>query len=131
MRLACVLALCASLARADGAGEAQSYFDTGQRAFNEGDYEGAVAAFQEAYRLKPHPDVLMNIATAYERIYEPEEARKTYERFLREAPDSPAEAALRTLAQTRLRWLAQRRGKHPVETNKPGAPAGIISAGAE
>src|SRR5262245_16843817 len=126
MRLACLLVLCASLARADVASEAQAFFDTGQRAFNEGDYEGAVIAFKAAYERKPHPDVLINIATCYERIYDPEQARETYERFLREAPATPAEAALRALAQTRLRWLAKRRGKIVVEANKPRATARIV-----
>ncbi len=128
MRLvACLAVLLAAVdARADAEADAKAYFDTGQRAFNEGDYEGAVSAFQAVYRLKPYPDVLMNIATCYERIYEPEKARETYEKFLREAPDTPAEAALRTLAQTRLRWLARRRGKILVEANKEGALVRIV-----
>ncbi len=121
LRILAVGLLLVASARADETSEAKSHFEAGQRLFTEGDYSAAVAEFLRAYELKPHPDVLINIATSYERIYRPSEARDHYERFLHDAATTPEEAPLRQLAENRLRVLRALPGAITVDANRPGA----------
>jgi hypothetical protein len=124
--LAAVLA--AATAHADDSVEAQAKarFEEGRAAFDQGDYDRAVKKFEEAYRLKPHPDVLINIATSYERIYNPTEARKSYELYLKE---SSATSPLRELAEKRLKVLRQLPGSIVVSANKVGADIDLRGEG--
>lgn len=110
----------------DPAVAAAERFEVGQRAFESGDYDQAVAAFEAAYALKPHPDLLINIATSYERIYQPDKARAYYQRFLHDAP--PDETELRALAEKRLRVLVKLPGSILVDTNPAGATALLTDA---
>src|SRR5262245_26459017 len=85
------------------AAEARRHFENGERLFHEqADYDAAVEEYLTAWRLKPHPNVLYNIAVAYERVYKPEEAREYYERFVRSSPES---GELKQKAEARLRVL--------------------------
>ncbi len=115
----------AAAARADEAA-AHAHFAAGEKAFADGDYNAAVAEFLAAYETQPHPDVLINIATSYERVYKPEAARDYYERFLRDAsPTSP----LRPLAEHRMRVLRGLPGGILVDANKPGASVRLVGEG--
>lgn len=131
---AALLLLAAAVARAadappaatDADSDAQAHFAAGQKAFTDGEYNVAVSEFLAAYAKKPHPDVLMNLATSYERIYKPDDARRNYERFLADAaPDSP----LRPLAQNRLRVLRSLPGAILVDASKPGAAVHLVGEG--
>jgi PEGA domain len=113
-------------ARADNTADAKAHFDAGQRAFADGDYTTAVDELNTAYRLQPHPDVLINIATCYERLYKPSEAREHYERFLTDAPE---ESPLRALANNRLRVLRALPGSILVDSSKPGASVHLVGEG--
>ena len=53
---------------------AREQFQRGVAAFEAGRYEEALAAFQEAFRLKPHPSVRLNMAACYEKLDRPREA---------------------------------------------------------
>lgn len=67
LSVACLLAAlgAASPARAQASDtvrtEAREHFDRGLRLFNQQDNEGALAEFQRAYELVPHPMVLYNM----------------------------------------------------------------------
>lgn len=128
--LAALLALTLTAgARADEdpkQAEAQVHFLAGQRAFTDGDYDAAVREFEAAYAAKPHPDVLINIATAYERIYKPKAARENYERYL---AASPTEGPLAALAKNRLRVLRALPGSILVDATKPGAKVHLSGEG--
>ncbi|MSP63533.1 MAG: PEGA domain-containing protein [Myxococcales bacterium] len=133
LRLALLLSLGVPLAstsaRADAPeaeAEAQAHFESGQKLFTDGDYRAAVKQFLAAYQQKPHPDVLINIATSYERMYKPNEARDNYERFLRDAPQA---SPLRPLAVNRLRVLRALPGSILVDANKPGAAVHLTGEG--
>lgn len=63
--------------------------DRGIRLFQQGDYEGAIAAFSAAYVLSPKPMFLFNIAQAHRKAGHLDEALLNYQLFLRKAPDSP------------------------------------------
>lgn len=133
MRVAVVGALLFAVAEAraepptvPGDADAEAHFEAGQKAFTDGDYNAAVKEFLAAYDQKPHPDVLINIAASYERIYKPDEARANYERFLADAaPDSP----LRPLALHRMRVLRSLPGAILVDASKPGAAIHLVGEG--
>ncbi|MCC7542487.1 MAG: tetratricopeptide repeat protein [Deltaproteobacteria bacterium] len=75
-----------ALAQEDDQTRARASFQLGVERFGDGSYESALEAFQEAYRLRPHPAVRVNMANCYERLGRPVEALFHYERFLTEAP---------------------------------------------
>src|SRR5688500_17352087 len=68
---------------------ARAEFSRGVERFEASDYSGALSAFEEAYRLAPHPTVRLNIATCLEELGRPGEAMVHYERFLAEAGHVP------------------------------------------
>jgi PEGA domain-containing protein len=107
-------------------GDAQAHFAAGQKAFSEGDYNLALKEYLAAYQLQPHPDVLISIATSYERIYKPDAARENYERFL---ADAPAGSPLRALAENRMRVLRSLPGSILVDASKPGASVHLVGEG--
>lgn len=63
---------------------AREHFALGVRRYEVADYRGALEAFQEAYRLAPHPAVRVNMANCYEQLGRPLEALHHFERFLTE-----------------------------------------------
>lgn len=84
---------------------AREHFGAGVGRYEAGDYQGALDAFQEAYRLAPHPMVRVNMANCYEHLGRPIEAIHHFERFLAESEDAPrqqrreVESAMRRLRQ--------------------------------
>jgi hypothetical protein len=92
-----------------------SAFLEGQRAFESGDYLLAARAFESAYQLEPHPDVLWNAARAWDRAGEIARAANRYERYLREAP---AGARDRDSALQAVSRLATKLGR--IEVVGPG-----------
>jgi hypothetical protein len=100
LALACVLA--GGAARADEADEARTHYQAAQHHYDEGRYDEAITEFEAAYRLKPHPNVLYNIAQAHERLLDYNQSVKYFERYLAEAPP---DAEFRTAVSNRLRIL--------------------------
>ena len=84
--------------------QAREAFQRGVDAFAQQRFQDALLAFQEAYRIAPHPSVRVNMANCYEQLERPVEAIFHFERFLVEAedPDSEQETAVRS-ALRRLR----------------------------
>ncbi len=84
---------------------ARAEFQRGVDAYGRSDFQTALDAFQEAYRLSPHPSVRVNIANCYEQLHRPLEALFHFEHFLSEAqrPSAPqrreVEAAVRRMQQ--------------------------------
>lgn len=86
--------------------DARELFQRGRGAYETGDFEGAVEAWQAAYEIDPRPLLQFNLAQAYERLGRLQESLDAYESFLAAAPsdaeDVPA-ARLRAAAlQQRL-----------------------------
>lgn len=71
------------------AGDARQLFQTGVTDYEAGHYNEALAEFQEAYRRKPHPLVLVNIANCYDKLNKPVEALEQFEAFLATAEGTP------------------------------------------
>lgn len=107
--------------------------------FKLGEFEAAIVEFKEAYRLKPIPGLLFNIAQASRMLGRYPEAKRFYENYLRDQPDAPnGEEVLRQIQQ--LEELIAAGAVLPpsaadsavaVEEPKPAAPAGPVQAAVE
>lgn len=74
--------VAASGASAQGKDEARRFFNSGQKAFAAGRFIEAAKAFEEAFRLKPHPAPLINAGDSYEKAGELAKAARIYERVM-------------------------------------------------
>jgi hypothetical protein len=83
--------------------EAKIQFQAGVAAYDAQRYPEALAHFQEAYRIKPHPLVRVNMANCYERLGKPLQAIFHFERFLDENGGSPEQRKEVTEALRALR----------------------------
>jgi hypothetical protein len=86
-------------ARADAKGQ----FQAGVAAYEAQRYGDALTHFQEAYRIKPHPLVRVNMANCYERLGKPLLAIFHFERFLEESEPASAQRGEVTEALRLLR----------------------------
>ena len=83
---------------------ARIHFESGRTYFEDGAYERAEAEFRDAYELSHRPELLMNEASALERLGRWVEAADLMQRFLDEADDVPNRSALeRRIANLRAR----------------------------
>jgi iron complex outermembrane receptor protein len=103
---ALLLSACALLApgigRADTKAEARRYFQRGMAHLEAGEYRLGIVALKKAYAIRPHPNVLFNVARAYAAIGAIDEAIAHFERYLESDPPDAAEVAL-TLEDLRTR----------------------------
>jgi tetratricopeptide (TPR) repeat protein len=68
--------------------QAQAKFAEGKSHYDLAEWDEAVAAFKEAYRLDPDPLFLFNVAQSYRQKGDCSNARTFYKTYLREAPDA-------------------------------------------
>lgn len=93
-------------ARADDTATARVRFQEGVELFDKGQYDRARAAFLQAWALKKHPAVLLNLAESCLKSNHPGEAARWFSKYAREATDiTPAQKAQaeRGLAEARKR----------------------------
>lgn len=77
------------VARADPRVEARRHFKNGMALIADGKYDDGISELLEAYAIKPHPNVLFNVAKAYEAAGRQQEALDYYRRYLdANPPDS-------------------------------------------
>jgi hypothetical protein len=81
-----LLALGASVARADDAQKARELFTQGNTFFDLGQFDKAIDAWQQGYQLKNDPGFLYNIAQAYRTQGDAQKAIFFYKRYLSNAP---------------------------------------------
>jgi len=98
---------------------ARQRFQEGVRLYDQGKYEEARAAFLQAYALKKHPAVLLNLAQSELRSNHPVEAARHFSEFLRDNPS--AEAAERKAAQDGLTAARTQTGQIDVKVDVDGA----------
>ncbi len=113
LAFALVLAMPAGVADAQPASdesarsEAAKAFADGQAADKRKDYRTAIEHYLRAYELKPHHFALYNIGLDYERLGELREAAAWFERYVREAPESPElDRVQKLLGELKLRPAA-------------------------
>ena len=99
--------------------QARAAFQRGVEAYAAERFEEALASFQEAYRIAPHPSVRVNMANCYERLERPLEALDHFERFLAEAENASAEQQREV--RTAVRRLRQQVGEVFVRVQPDGA----------
>lgn len=125
-------ALCAALAvglhhdlayaQTDGETEvAKQRFKEGVRHYDQREYDKARLAFLQAYLLKPHPTVLLNLAQCELRAGRHADAAQNFAKYIRENPDADAmDHALAGLEEAR-----QRVAEVNVEVTAPGASISV------
>jgi len=81
-RALAVLLLCAALpARAAPIDDAKKAFAEGKAAFERGDYEAALSAYQRANMILPAPNLYYNIGATYERLGRFQEAALAFDKY--------------------------------------------------
>jgi len=99
--------------------QARAAFQRGVEAYAAERFQEALASFQEAYRIAPHPSVRVNMANCYERLDRPLEALDHFERFLAEAENASPEQQREV--RTAVRRLRQQVGEVFVRVQPDGA----------
>ncbi|NOK19354.1 tetratricopeptide repeat protein [Corallococcus carmarthensis] len=72
--------------------QAREKFSEGNLAYDLGEFDRALKAFSEAYRLKPLPAFLFNIAQCHRQLNNPSRAAFFYRRYLSLSQGEPANA---------------------------------------
>ncbi len=68
---------------------ARTLYDQGAQAYNESRYYQAAAYFLDAFRVYPTPQLLFNVAKAYDKLSVPSSALAFYREYLRQLPAAP------------------------------------------
>ncbi|WP_147444277.1 MULTISPECIES: tetratricopeptide repeat protein [Corallococcus] len=72
--------------------QARDRFSEGNLAYDLGEFDRALKAFSESYRLKPLPAFLFNIAQCHRQLNNPSRAAFFYRRYLALSSEEPANA---------------------------------------
>lgn len=78
---------------------ARRHFEGGTQAYQQGQYDAAIAEFQSGFREEPLPDFLFNIALSHQKARRPKEAVQYFDLFLllatssRDRDEAKAQAA--------------------------------------
>lgn len=86
----------------------REYFERGRFAFEEADYETALAYFRHAYELSRRAELQYNIGVAADRLQREEEALDAFERYLAETEKPTRAAEVRQRIDALERSIAQR-----------------------
>lgn len=89
--------------------QARARFKEGVDFYDKGQYENARLAFLQAYALKKHPAVLLNLAQSSAKAGHPLEAAKYFQQFIKES--TSASPAQRTDAENGLAEVRQKLGR--------------------
>ncbi len=141
-----LLAPVATVAHAqpDNKAKAKAAFKRAVEAEERQDWRTAVDEYLTAYEAMPHPDVLFNVATAYEKLNELRQAAAYYGRYLQDAPSAADRAKVeRTIDGLRKKPSAvtiesapvgamivvdgERKGRAPIELKLPGGQHQIVA----
>jgi iron complex outermembrane receptor protein len=111
-----VAALLSAPALADARTEARRHFKTGMALIADGRYDDGISELLEAYSIRPHPNVLFNVARAYESAGRPADALTFYNRYLAANPPD-AEQVRATVA--RLEAQLPKKTAPPPDEQRP------------
>ncbi len=101
---------------------ARALYDQGAQAYNESRYYQAAACFLDAHRVYPAPQLLFNVAKAYDKLGVASSALSFYREYLRKLPDEPDAADVGSRVRELEAMLAQRGVQQlSVLTNPPRA----------
>jgi iron complex outermembrane receptor protein len=131
------LMLFAGTAFGDSRLEARRHFRNGMSLIAQGKYDPGIAELLEAYAIKPHPNVLYNIARAYQDAGRVPEAVDYYRRYIDASPPDAARVRTtlakleQTLQDPEAAAQAAAAGSTTDPSRKPGLPPMPIAPGAE
>jgi tetratricopeptide (TPR) repeat protein len=78
-----------AVARADDKSAGKAIWNEGITRYDLGDFDGAIARFEEAYKTFPNPSILFNLGQAHRQKKEYERAVFYFHAYLRNKPDAP------------------------------------------
>jgi hypothetical protein len=85
-----------------------------------GKYEDALAIYGKLYAESPHPTYLRNIGRCYQNLRKPDEAISSFEEYLRQSQNLPAEQ--RSLVERYIRDMRELKAKQAAEAANPAPP---------
>lgn len=108
---------------------AAQLFEDAEALYKVKEYEKALVGFKEAYLLTSEPTLLFNIGQCHRQLGQLEEAKKSYEIFLRDDPKSPlvanAEARIKEIEEE----IARRASKGSIEVSSKQDPVEVYLDG--
>jgi tetratricopeptide (TPR) repeat protein len=117
-------------AQTDADSEARRLYKEGDKLYAEGDYEGAVRAFEKSYELSQQPALQYNLANAYERLGRYEDGVKALQAYEPHAPGDEREVVRRRIKKLQERADQQKKeapaaspASEPAAAAVPPAPA--------
>jgi iron complex outermembrane receptor protein len=110
--------------------EARRHFRNGMSLIAQGQFDQGIAELQEAYAIKPHPNVLYNIARAYTDAGRGEEALEWYRRYLSFNPPD-ADGVRATVAGLEASQKAAKPSKPAESLPMPPPPPALKGAAAQ
>lgn len=116
--LAGLIALSSSSGHAQSTSDdlARRHFESGVAYLEESDYDAAITAFQKAYDLSKRPEILLNLATVYERKSDLASAVAALKAYLEAAPEGEhTETAKLRVQNLEKRSQEQSRAAPPAE----------------
>ena len=75
--------------------QSRQSFERGQKAYKAGEYQAAIEAFLSADRLNPSPDLMYDVAQAYEKLGDLGSAINFYQAYVSRAPEARDVPAVR------------------------------------
>jgi hypothetical protein len=103
---------------------ARRHFESGAAYLQQSDYDNALREFQSAYSLSKRPELLLNLATVYERMGKLTDAVDALTKYLAAQPNS----AEKTTIETRIANLKKRAEAQPAPAASASAAAPATSA---
>ncbi len=94
---------------------AKELYDNGRGLYQEGSYEGAAFAFEEAYKLSGDINVLYNVSLAYDRAGDFEKALRFLEYYRALAPESERAALTQKVESLKIRLEKQKEAEAEAE----------------
>jgi tetratricopeptide (TPR) repeat protein len=120
----------ASAGRADeNTAKAKQFYEEAVTDYNLGHYDSALHSFESAYRLRRDASFLFNIGQCQRQLLQYENARRSFQAYLRESPNVPDQRRQQVeglITQMESAIADQRKQQPPTGTE---APSGVVSTG--
>jgi tetratricopeptide (TPR) repeat protein len=97
----------------DGAAKAKSLYVEGVKHYNLGQFAGALAAFQEAYLVRPDPVFLFNIGQCHRMLNNLKDEVYAYRRYLSESPNAPNRVEVERFINSAEEEINRKRAEAP------------------
>jgi tetratricopeptide (TPR) repeat protein len=119
--VALLTVLCALSARAAPIDDAKKAFAEGKAAFERGEYERALSAYQRANMILPAPNLYYNIGATYERLGRYQEAALAFDKYFELAGAATTDEDKEFQEKLRVRSEADRKRADAPPTQQPPA----------